>query len=101
MFFEEGVDPVLGSVPPLRRNLLIAKGKYEFVQGDLTLMKGVRSVVDEISSKVDKINYLCMSQGTLSMAKKDDTDEGIDKKMALHFYSKLVPGLQGLMGIDS
>lgn len=78
-----------------------SKGKYEFVQGDLTLMKGVRSVVDEISSKVDKINYLCMSQGTLSMAKKDDTDEGIDKKMALHFYSKLVPGLQGLMGIDS
>ena len=67
-----------------------AQGKYEFVQGDLTLMKGVRSVADEISKKVDKINYLCMSQGMFSLASKDDTEEGIDRKMALHFYSRFV-----------
>jgi len=30
MFFEEAKDPVLIAVPPSRRNLLIAKGKYEF-----------------------------------------------------------------------
>jgi hypothetical protein len=54
-------------------------------------MKGVRSVADEISKKVDKINYLCMSQGQLSMTSKDDSDEGIDKKMALHFYSRFDP----------
>jgi len=30
MFFEDGNDPVLMAVPASRRNLLIAKGKYEF-----------------------------------------------------------------------
>jgi len=30
MFFEEAKDPVLMAVPASRRNLLIAKGKYEF-----------------------------------------------------------------------
>jgi protocatechuate 3,4-dioxygenase alpha subunit len=30
MFFEDGKDPVLMAVPPSRRSLLIAKGKYEF-----------------------------------------------------------------------
>ena len=30
MFFEDGKDPVLMAVPPARRNLLIAKGNYEF-----------------------------------------------------------------------
>jgi len=30
MFFEDGKDPVLMAVPPSRRNLLIAKGNYEF-----------------------------------------------------------------------
>jgi NAD(P)-dependent dehydrogenase (short-subunit alcohol dehydrogenase family) len=65
-----------------------AKGKYEFVQADLTLMKSVKIVASEISSKVDKINYLCMSPGILSLKSKDDTEEGIDRKLALNFYSR-------------
>lgn len=66
-------------------------GKYEFVQGDLTLMKGVRSVVAEISGKVDKINFFCMTQGVATLKTKDDTEEGIDTKFALHFYSRFPP----------
>jgi hypothetical protein len=64
-------------------------GKYEFVQGDLSLMKGVKGVAVEIAGKVDDINFLCMSPGILSLKSKDDTEEGIDKKFALHFYSRL------------
>lgn len=66
-------------------------GKYEFVQGDLTLMKGVRSVATEVAGKVDRINFLCMSQGMATLKAKDDTEEGIDKKLALHFYSRFSP----------
>jgi NAD(P)-dependent dehydrogenase (short-subunit alcohol dehydrogenase family) len=65
-----------------------ANGKYEFVQGDLSLMKGVRSVAAEIAAKVEGINYLCMSPGIMTLKSKDDTEEGIDRKMALHFYSR-------------
>ena len=63
-------------------------GTYEFVQGDLTLMKGVKSVATEIASKFDRINFLCMSPGMLSLKGKDDTEEGIDRKMALHYYAR-------------
>jgi hypothetical protein len=65
-----------------------SSGNYEFVQADLTLMKNVEQVAREITSKVEKINYLCMSQGISSMKIRDDTEEGIDRKMALHFYSR-------------
>jgi hypothetical protein len=67
---------------------LNAAGKYEFVQGDLSLMKGTRSVATEVRQKTDKINFLCMSPGILSIKSRDNTEEGIDKKMALHFYSR-------------
>jgi len=63
-------------------------GKYEFIQGDLSLMKGVKSVATEIAGKVEDINFLCMSPGTASLKGKDDTEEGIDRKLALHFYSR-------------
>jgi short-subunit dehydrogenase len=66
-------------------------GKYEFVHGDLTLMKGVRSVAAEIAGKVERINFLCMSPGILSLKVKDETEEGIDRKLALHFYSRFPP----------
>jgi len=53
-------------------------------------MKGVKGVATEISSKVEKINYLCMSPGILSFKGKDDTEEGIDRKLALHYYSRFL-----------
>jgi short-subunit dehydrogenase len=65
-----------------------AGGKYEFVQADLTLMKNVKGVAQEILSKVDKINYLCMSPGITSFKGKDDTEEGIDRKVALNYYAR-------------
>jgi hypothetical protein len=65
-----------------------AAGKYEFVQGDLSLMKGARTVAAEVLQKTDKINFLCMSPGILSMKLRENTEEGIDRKMALHFYSR-------------
>jgi len=79
----QGADSVIEEMKKVN-----AAGKYEFVQGDLTMMKNVRSVATEVSGKVDKINYLCMSPGVLTLKGQDDTDEGIDRKMALHFYSR-------------
>jgi short-subunit dehydrogenase len=63
-------------------------GKYEFIAADLTLMKNVRAVAREIEGKVDKVNYLCMSPGFLSLKGKDDTEEGIDRKVSLNFYAR-------------
>jgi hypothetical protein len=64
-------------------------GKYEFIKGDLMLMSGVKSVAQEIASKVDRVHFLCMSPGIFSLDSKDDTSEGIDRKLALHYYARL------------
>jgi NAD(P)-dependent dehydrogenase (short-subunit alcohol dehydrogenase family) len=79
----QGADAVIEELKKVN-----AAGKYEFVQGDLSLMKGARTVATEVLQKTDKINFLCMNPGILSMKVKDNTEEGIDRKMALHFYSR-------------
>jgi short-subunit dehydrogenase len=91
---QQGADSVIEEMKRVN-----AGGKYEFVQGDLTMMKNVRSISEEIASRVDKINYLCMSPGVLTFKSKDDTEEGIDRKMALHFYSRY--GTSRLTDLDS
>jgi NAD(P)-dependent dehydrogenase (short-subunit alcohol dehydrogenase family) len=81
---QQGADDVIAEMKKVN-----SAGQYEFVKGDLSLMKGVRSVANEVTSKVDKINYLCMSAGILTLKAQDDTEEGLDKKASLHFYSRL------------
>jgi NAD(P)-dependent dehydrogenase (short-subunit alcohol dehydrogenase family) len=87
----QGAEDVINEMKKHNSN-----GKYEFIQGDLSLMKGVRGVAAEIAGKVDEINYLCMSQGIMTMKTKDDTEEGIDRKMSLHFYSRYRIPILGL-----
>ncbi|KAG8971283.1 hypothetical protein FRC05_011382 [Tulasnella sp. 425] len=70
------------------------ESKYEFVQCDATLMKNVVKAAEEVKHKIGeadgktKLNYLVMSQGFMSMNGFDPTSEGIDKKLAVHFYSR-------------
>ena len=63
-------------------------GKYDFVQADMTAMKNVRNVANEIASKVEKINFLVMSTGFFSLKSKDDSEDGIDRKVAIHYHAR-------------
>jgi NAD(P)-dependent dehydrogenase (short-subunit alcohol dehydrogenase family) len=80
-----------GSGPPVSR---------EFIHCDATLMKNVHTATQEILSKYPKINYLVLSTGLLTLAGRDESSEGIDKKLALHYYSRwkfihdLAPAMQ-------
>ncbi|KAK7030491.1 hypothetical protein VNI00_014080 [Paramarasmius palmivorus] len=73
--------------------------KHEFIQCDVTMMKNVQKTTDDILSRYPKINYLVMSTGYITSKGRDGTPEGIDKKMAVHYYSRwkfvsdLLPGL--------
>ncbi|KIO21686.1 hypothetical protein M407DRAFT_245407 [Tulasnella calospora MUT 4182] len=71
------------------------ESKYEFVQCDVTLMKNVVTAAEEVKHKITDadgkkttLNYLVLSQGIMVMNGFDPTSEGIDKKLALHFYSR-------------
>ena len=62
--------------------------KHEFVSCDATIMRNVRTASSDILSRVSKVNYLVITSGFFSMSGRDETDEGIDKKLAVHYYSR-------------
>lgn len=70
------------------------ESKYEFVECDASLMKNVVKAAEEVKHKVTeaggmtKLNYLVLSQGIMTMSGFNPTSEGIDRKLALHFYGR-------------
>ncbi|KAG8905437.1 hypothetical protein FRC00_013258 [Tulasnella sp. 408] len=71
------------------------ESKYEFVECDATLMKNIVKAAEEVKHRISEadgkkttLNYLVVSQGIMTMNGFDPTSEGIDRKMALHFYGR-------------
>ncbi|KAG7091789.1 putative secondary metabolism biosynthetic enzyme [Marasmius oreades] len=69
--------------------------KHEFVQCDVTLMKNVKKATDDLVERLPKIDYLVMSPGYMTMKDRDESAEGIDRKLAVHYYArwKFIDGL--------
>eukprot|EP01103_Thecamoeba_quadrilineata_P006150 TRINITY_DN15875_c0_g1_i1.p1 TRINITY_DN15875_c0_g1~~TRINITY_DN15875_c0_g1_i1.p1 ORF type:complete len:304 (+),score=47.55 TRINITY_DN15875_c0_g1_i1:74-985(+) len=63
---------------------------HEFVPCDVSLMRNVRKFGEEIKKKTSKLNLLVISAGFLSTNGRDETEEGIDKKLACNFYSRFL-----------
>jgi NAD(P)-dependent dehydrogenase (short-subunit alcohol dehydrogenase family) len=76
---------VLDSLPSSTNTLQRIR---KFVQCDATLMRDVIRAAHEIKAKAERINYLAMSQGMLSLQGRTESTEGIDAKLALHYYSR-------------
>jgi NAD(P)-dependent dehydrogenase (short-subunit alcohol dehydrogenase family) len=65
-------------------------GQYEMFLCDASSMKSIRSTCEQIEKKYTKLNYCVMSQGIATIEGRNETDEGIDKKMALHYYGRVM-----------
>ena len=61
---------------------------YEFARVDATSMKDVRRVTHSLLERLDKVNFIVASAGFLTTKGRDETDEGIDKKLACNVYSR-------------
>lgn len=61
--------------------------QHEFVECDVTLMRNVRKTTSELAGRLPKINFLVLSPGIMT-TKHTETAEGIDKKLALHYYAR-------------
>jgi NAD(P)-dependent dehydrogenase (short-subunit alcohol dehydrogenase family) len=61
---------------------------HEFIPCDITSMKNLHTYAEQVKSKIQKLNYLVVSAGIMSMSGRDETEEGIDKKMASHYYGR-------------
>ncbi|PSK36676.1 hypothetical protein B9Z65_1859 [Elsinoe australis] len=60
-----------------------------FIKADVTLLRNVDEVCDQILQKEKKLNILFLSAGFMSMRGRTETSEGLDKKMAINFYSRM------------
>jgi len=88
-------ETILASLPPVSTS-----GTREFIQCDASLMSNVHTASKEILNRHNKINYLVLTPGILSLNGRDETTEGIDKKLAVHYYARwrfihdLLPSLE-------
>jgi len=64
------------------------KSRYEFVECDATLMKNVQATTTNLLSSLPKLNYLVATVGFLTLKGRDETSEGLDKKLALNYYAR-------------
>ncbi|CAM1511843.1 Fc.00g093560.m01.CDS01 [Cosmosporella sp. VM-42] len=61
----------------------------EFRRLDATSMREIKHYTDTFkSAQKQKLDLLIMTQGIMTMAGRTETTEGIDRKMALHYYGK-------------
>ncbi|KAL2350618.1 hypothetical protein BJ546DRAFT_381950 [Cryomyces antarcticus] len=60
-----------------------------FVQKDISLLAHVDEVCKEIEQKEKKIHMLFLTAGFMSLRGRNETPEGIDKKMAVNYYSRM------------
>ncbi|TFY69666.1 hypothetical protein EVG20_g3054 [Dentipellis fragilis] len=62
-------------------------GSYEFVPCDISLISNVKRSAADIVTKHPKVNYLVVTAGVLG-ASSVQTEEGLDRTAALHYYSR-------------
>jgi hypothetical protein len=66
------------------------KAVHVFLRADVTLMSNVEAASAEVSRLLgeDGLDFLILSQGFFSISGRDETPEGLDKKMAVNYYSR-------------
>jgi len=73
-------------------NKLVKTNVNEFIPCDASLLKNVRAYTDQIKKKFQKLNYLVLSTSPTSgnFFKRSETEEGIDKNMAVSYYARFL-----------
>ena len=51
-------------------------------------MAQVREVTAKLSSELEKVNYIVATTGFLTLKGRDETSEGLDKKLGCNFYAR-------------
>ena len=82
-------EELIASLPKASSNHdASGESTYEFVECDVSLMRNVRKTAKELVERLPRLNYLVMTQGMMTVQGRNETEEGIDRKMALHYYSR-------------
>ncbi|KAF7783232.1 hypothetical protein Agabi119p4_2608 [Agaricus bisporus var. burnettii] len=60
----------------------------DFIHCDATRMKNVEVATKEILARYSRINFLILSPGNSRLWGRDETEEGLDTKLALYYYAR-------------
>ncbi|CAN6641384.1 hypothetical protein TRVA0_018S02256 [Trichomonascus vanleenenianus] len=60
-----------------------------FLKHDLTLLKECDKLTDEIKRQEGSVNLIVFTSATANDGKRVETEEGIDAKMAVNYYSRM------------
>ncbi|KAJ7658791.1 hypothetical protein DFH06DRAFT_1269244 [Mycena polygramma] len=83
---QEAARATISSFPPSG-----SKGTYKFVGCDAMLMKNVATTAASLLARLPKLDFLVLSPAFFTtgiIAGRDETPEGIDKKLALLYYAR-------------
>ncbi|KAF8167124.1 hypothetical protein B0H34DRAFT_645324 [Crassisporium funariophilum] len=61
---------------------------YEFIQCDITRMRNIHEMAKDLNSRLHKVNYLVHSAGVSGLRGRNETEEGIDTKLAVRYYAR-------------
>lgn len=64
------------------------QSQYEFVACDVRLMQNVKATTDALAARLERVNYLVMTVGYMTMRGREETEEEIDAKLAVHYYGR-------------
>jgi NAD(P)-dependent dehydrogenase (short-subunit alcohol dehydrogenase family) len=85
-----GRNQVVGEEIVAEMKQLSPECNHEFVQLDAFMMKNIKEFCKtNFIDKKRSLNYLVMTQGMATIANRSETTEGIDKKLALHYYGRM------------
>jgi NAD(P)-dependent dehydrogenase (short-subunit alcohol dehydrogenase family) len=63
--------------------------QVSFIQKDISLLKNVDEACNEIKSNEKQVNILFMTCGYLTMKGRDETAEGLDRKLTVQYYARM------------
>eukprot|EP00756_Hemistasia_phaeocysticola_P015181 Hpha_TRINITY_DN15391_c0_g1::TRINITY_DN15391_c0_g1_i1::g.90865::m.90865 len=66
-----------------------SEAEFAFHSGDAGLLRDVHRVADLVRGRWEKLDLLVFTQSTASMGGRQETAEGLDLKMSLHYYSRI------------
>ncbi|RPD57614.1 hypothetical protein L226DRAFT_568406 [Lentinus tigrinus ALCF2SS1-7] len=81
---KSAADEIIASFPTPTK----PEAKHEFVSSDVFLMRNVQTTTTLLRERLPRINFLVLSPGLFNVRGRDETAEGIDKRLGLHYYAR-------------
>lgn len=65
------------------------EGKAIFIQCDVSLLRNVDELCAELREREPKIHCLFLTAGFMTLRGRNETSDGVDRKMAVNYYSRI------------